>query len=218
MIRGIVFDMDGLMFDTERLVLEAWQVAGGQAGYTVDSSLVVQTLGLNAEDTKRVFMDALGPAFDFYSVRNTRDAHVRSRIGREGVPVKPGLAALLNFLKTNGYKMTVATSSEKEKAMLYFENAGIADFFEGIVCGEMIARGKPEPDIYLKACEILGVAPCECIALEDSPAGVQSAYLAGMKPVMIPDLAVPDEATEAMLFAKLPALTHVIRLLHALGR
>jgi haloacid dehalogenase superfamily, subfamily IA, variant 3 with third motif having DD or ED/haloacid dehalogenase superfamily, subfamily IA, variant 1 with third motif having Dx(3-4)D or Dx(3-4)E len=215
MIKGILFDMDGLMFDTERLDIDAWVYIGRQMGYHITAGLPIKTLGLNYKDTKSVFLDALGYTFDYDGLKKMRDMYVYNRIEQEGMPIKPGLFELLNFLKSGGYKMTVATSSEREKAIFYFQKAGIADFFGEIVCGDMILHGKPEPDIYLKACEVIDVAPDACIALEDSPAGLLSAFRAGVKPVMIPDLLEPDDRSKEIIFSKLPTLFDVIGLLEA---
>ena len=214
MIKGIIFDMDGLMFDTERLVIKAWDFAGKQMGYSITKDIVVKTLGLNTENTRRVFIEHLGNNFDFYVFRKIRVDYMTDYIDKNGIPIKTGLIELLDFLKSNHYKMTVATSTEKEKTEYYFKKANISHYFDDIVCGDMIERGKPEPDIYLKASKIIGVAPNECLALEDSPIGILSAYRAGMKPVMIPDLVKPNEETNKILYAKLPTLFDVIELLN----
>lgn len=214
MIKGIIFDMDGLMFDTERLVIKAWDFAGKQMGYSITKDIVIKTLGLNTENTRRVFIEHLGNNFDFYVFRKIRVDYMTDYIDKHGIPIKTGLIELLDFLKSNHYKMTVATSTEKEKTEYYFKKANISYYFDDIVCGDMIERGKPEPDIYLKASKIIGVAPNECLALEDSPIGILSAYRAGMKPVMIPDLVKPNEETNKILYAKLPTLFDVIELLN----
>ncbi|HZK70609.1 MAG TPA: HAD family phosphatase [Clostridia bacterium] len=214
MIKGIIFDMDGLMFDTERLVIKAWDFAGKQMGYSITKDIVIKTLGLNTENTRRVFIEHLGNNFDFYVIRKIRVDYMTDYIDKNGIPIKTGLIELLDFLKSNHYKMTVATSTEKEKTEYYFKKANISYYFDDIVCGDMIERGKPEPDIYLKASKIIGVAPNECLALEDSPIGILSAYRAGMKPVMIPDLVMPNEETNKLLYAKLPTLFDVIELLN----
>jgi len=214
MIRGIVFDMDGLMFDTERLVIKAWNFAGKQKGYNITEDIVVRTLGLNAENTRHIFLEQLGNDFDYDAIRRVRIDYVTDYIEKNGIPIKTGLTELLDFLKSNHYKMTVATSTDKEKAKYYFQKANISNYFDEIVCGDMIERGKPEPDIYLKASEIIGVSPDECIALEDSIMGILSAYRAGMKPVMIPDIVKPNGEISKILYANLPTLLDVIKLLN----
>lgn len=213
MIKAVVFDMDGVMFDTERLVIDAWGHAGKQMGLNITKDFVIKTCGLNIEDTRQAFLGCFGNDFDFYACRRIRIEYMTRYIADNGIPVKPGLIELLDFLQTNHYRMTIATSTEKEKVEYYLRMANISSFFSRIVCGDMIERGKPEPDIYLKAVEVLGVSPGNCIALEDSPAGILSAYSAGTKPVMIPDLVEPDEQINKMLFARLPTLLNVIDLL-----
>ncbi|HVI42947.1 MAG TPA: HAD family phosphatase [Anaerovoracaceae bacterium] len=213
MIKGIVFDMDGLMFDTERLSAEGWAFAGKQMGLDITENIIVKALGLSIENTKRVFLNELGEAFDFSAARKIKVDYMTSYIENNGLPMKTGLIELLDYLTVNHFKITVATSTERERAQYYFDKAGISKFFDKIVCGDMIERGKPEPDIYLTASGIIGVDPYECLALEDSPMGILSAYRAGMKPVMIPDLLQPDEGTNRLLYARLPTLLDVIELL-----
>lgn len=213
MIKGIVFDMDGLMFDTERLAADAWVLAGKQIGLAITEEMAVKTLGLNRADTDRVLRDELGGVADLSGTREIRGDYITSHIKNNGIPIKTGLIELLDYLTGNDYKITVATSSDREVARYYFEQARISGYFNEIVCGDMIERGKPEPDIYLRAIEILGVNPNECLALEDSPMGILSAYRAGMNPVMIPDLLQPDQETTSLLYAKLPTLLDVIELL-----
>jgi len=219
MIHGVVFDMDGLMFDTERLALESWRFAGAQAGYDFSEAVIVETVGLDVANTKRVFLERLGADLDFDNLRKIRFQYVKDFIQRNGVPLKPGLFELLEYLKRNHYKATVATSTEAVHARYYLEKAGVIGYFAGIVCGDAVGRGKPAPDIYQAAAGILGLVPGECLALEDSPSGVLSACRAGMKPVMIPDLVRPDEATQKLLYAQVPSLSDVIALLEqAAGR
>lgn len=213
MIKGIVFDMDGLMFDTERLAKEAWTHAGTVLGLDITQEMVIKTLGLNTNDTDRVLMEELGEVFDIMAARKIRTEYVVRSIEENGIPMKSGLPELLEYLKENNYKITVATSSEHEVARYNFRRAGISDFFDQIVCGDMIEQGKPAPDIYLRASEIIGIPPEECLALEDSPIGILAAHRAGLKPVMIPDLKEPDAETTKLLYAKLATLHDVIQLL-----
>jgi len=213
MIKGIAFDMDGLMFDTERLAVEGWVFAGKQMGLNISKDIIIKTLGLNIEDTKRILFNNLGEAFDFSAARKIRVDYVTSYVENNGIPIKTGLIELLDYLYSNHFKITVATSTERERAQYYINKAGISKYFNKFICGDMIKRGKPEPDIYLRASEIIGVNPYECLALEDSPLGILSAYKAGMKPVMIPDLLQPNDETNSLLYAKLPSLFDVIELL-----
>ncbi len=139
-------------------------------------------------------------------------ATMRDDIEKKGMPVKKGLFELLVFLRERSIKFTIATSSARKNGY-FLQKAGIAEYFGEIVTGDMISRGKPDPDIYLKACELIGMNPGDCIALEDSLMGIQSAHRAGLKPVMIPDLVPPDAETEKRLFARAGSLLEVIDLL-----
>lgn len=217
MIRGIAFDMDGLMFDTEWLAMQAWLAAGEQMGLPVSAELVLKTMGIDENGTKTLLVDHLGPDFDYPLLRRLRLEYVGRHIRDSGMPVKPGLIELLAYLKGNGYRMTMATSTQSALARRYLADAQIDVYFADIVCGDMVEHGKPAPDIYLKAAAVMGIAPAECIALEDSPTGILSAWRAGLKPVMIPDLVEPDEETSQRLYAKLVSLSEVIPLLERMN-
>lgn len=213
MIRGIVFDMDGLMFDTERLAQQGWSYAGAQLGLDIPSELIRSIVGLDAEGSKRVFLDALDLNLDFAAFRKMRLDYVKDYIEERGVPQKSGLVELLEYLRRHQYRIVVATSTESARTNYYLKKTGLEHFFDAIVCGDAVVTRKPAPDIYLKACETIFTTPDECIALEDSPVGIVAAHRAGMKPVMIPDLIQPDEETKKLLFAQLSSLVDVIDLL-----
>ncbi len=213
MIKAVVFDMDGLMFDTERLVRIAWDHAGRQMGYDIPSDLFSLTAGMDIPNTRRIFVQRLGGDFDFFACRKLRVDYMMQYILDHGLPVKRGLYELLDFLKGNGYDMAIASSTEADKVEFNLAKAGVSHYFSHLVCGGMVPRGKPAPDIYLKAVELLGLEPGECIALEDAPAGILSAYRAGLRPVMVPDLVEPDEATDRILYAKVSSLSDVVGLL-----
>lgn len=213
MIKAVIFDMDGLMFDTERLAIEAWSHAGKKLGYDLKEELVYKTLGLDVKSTRRVFAECVGDGIDFEACMRLGGEYITQYVADNGMPLKKGLIELLNHLRSHQYRITMATSTVKVNAERYLRAANVIHYFDEIACGDMIKRGKPEPDIYLKAIEITGMAPEECMALEDAPAGILSAYRAGAKPVMIPDLTQPDEETSKLLYAKLPSLLEVIDLL-----
>jgi len=218
MIKGIVFDMDGLMFDTERLSVDAWVRAGAEAGYAVSEALVAGTVGLDIKHTKRIFAERFGEDFDFDALRSVKLGYVDDFIEKHGMPVKPGLHELLRYLRSNRYKIALATSTAAARVAYYFEKTGLSEFFDGVVCGDSVQNGKPAPDIFLKAGELLGLPPAACLVLEDSPAGILAAHRAGMKPVLIPDLAEPDEEIRRLSFAQLPSLADVIPLLERCAR
>lgn len=213
MIKAVIFDMDGIMFDTEYLAVPAWCQAGKQLGYPITEKIVYETFGMNRENTKKVLQEYFGENFDFDEAARLRTEYETKFIEKNGVPIKKGLLELLIYLKQNQYLFTVATSSREKRAKRLFELAGISHFFETFVCGDMIKKGKPAPDIYCKACELLKVKPENSIVLEDSYAGITAAFCAGIKTVMIPDMVQWNESIEKMLYAKLDSLLDVIPLL-----
>lgn len=209
MIKGVVFDMDGLMFDSERLINLGWHFAGEQSGFRISDEVIYKTLGIDLENTKRVFLEEMGTDFDYEWHDQARVLFMEDYVEKNGVPFKPGLMELLAYLKARDYKMAVATSTPEVQARYLLQKAGVLPYFIDIVCGDMIEHGKPEPEIYLKACGAIGMAPVDCMALEDSPAGILAAYRAGMTPVMIPDLMGPDEATAKIHAVRLETLFDV---------
>lgn len=189
----VIFDMDGLMFDTERIFIEAWDYAGEKMGIGKAGFMILKTLGMNIEKSNEVWREEFGDRYDpaelwKYTEQYLSDFHKKSR-----VPVKKGLYELLDYLKSNDVKMAVASSTSKWKVERNLQEAEVSHYFEGIVCGDMIEKSKPDPEIYLKACELLGAEPGDTYALEDSKSGLLSAYRAGCKPIMVPDLWQPDE-------------------------
>jgi len=188
-----IFDMDGLMFDTEQLDLRMWQEAAAAYGYELQKALILESVGRTREDTETLFMQAMGPDFDYHGVRNLRIQRKFELFRKEGVPVKNGLFKLLDTLDSLGMKKAVATSTERSQAERMLILANVFSRFDAVVCGDEIARGKPEPDIFLKAAEKIGTDPEQCIVLEDSFSGIRAAAAAGMDAVMIPDILQPTD-------------------------
>lgn len=213
MIKAVVFDMDGLMFDTERLTIKAWDYAGEKLGLGKMGHMVYKTLGMNVESSRKIFIEEYGDKIIEEDLGAYSREFFDKYFNEYGIPLKHGLMELLNYLKENKYKIAVATSSNKETALKHFKRAKILDYFDVIVCGDMIKNSKPAPDIYLKASELLGCHPVECLALEDSPNGICSAFSAGLIPVMIPDLIEPENEIIGMLHSRLVNLNEVITLL-----
>ncbi|MGM9521116.1 MAG: HAD family hydrolase [Oscillospiraceae bacterium] len=216
MINGAVFDMDGLMFDTEAVSTRCWQEAGRRIGVDIPPSLSLRTNGLDAEHCRPIFEEAFGKSFDYYAARALRQELEREYVESFGVPLKAGLFELLDFLRSENVAMAVASSSSEEKVTHYLKLTGTDKYFRTVINGGMVKRGKPDPEIFLTACAALGIPPRECIALEDSPAGIRSAASAGLLAVMIPDLVPPTEKENRLAFAILPSLIDVIGLVKSL--
>ena len=206
MIKGVVFDMDGLMFDTERLSARCWHEAGLRMGYQVPLDLPPRTNGLDAAHSRPIFLETMGEDFDYYGVRSLRLELEREYTEKNKVPVKPGLFELLEYLREKDIPAAVASSSDRPKLDRYLKGSGAMDYLTATVDGSMVANGKPDPEIFLKACALLKLDPKECLGLEDSPAGVRSSTSAGLITVMIPDIIKPTREEERLAAAILPSL------------
>lgn len=215
-IKGIIFDMDGLMIDTEKYLVKFWIQAALEFGYDMKREHVLEIRSLAGKYAIPKLQNIFGKDFSYPDIRKRRAELMNNFIEKNGVEKKYGLDLLLEYLKKNGYKIAVATATEKERAEYYLKSINVYHYFDTIVCGSMIENGKPEPDIYLKACDEIGLEPKECIALEDSPNGILSAYRAGCNPIMIPDLSEPDEETLKLLYSKADNLEKVIEILENL--
>lgn len=182
----MVFDMDGILFDTERISCECWKEAGESLQLGDISEGIAGCVGLNRNDTN-VFMHKLyGEDFPLEEFLSLARRKAGQKIAEEGLPLKEGVREILDYLTRKGYLVGLASSTAKETVMGHLERTGLAHYFKVVVTGDMVEHSKPEPDIYLKACEELGAEPAEAMAVEDSPNGIRSAYRAGMKPVMVP--------------------------------
>lgn len=201
MIKGAVFDMDGLMFDTERLVYQIWQRTMKENGYTYSFDIYKRTIGKRTAEVKIFYKDLYGEDFDYKSIREKANVYFYEYIEKEGVPLKKGLINILKYLKSKGIKISLATSTSSKTAMDLLERAKVTDYFDKFVCGNMVKNGKPHPETFLKSAKELSLKPEECLAFEDSINGIKSAYNANMKPVMIPDLLQPTEEIKPMIFA-----------------
>lgn len=213
MVKAVIFDMDGLMIDTEKLLLRYWLEAAHFYGYAMKKDHVLGIRSLAAKYAVPKLKAELGEEFDYYKVRTLRIQLMNQHIDAYGVEEKPGLGVLLDYLKEHGYLTAVATATDMERTKRYLGSIDKLRYFDEVVCAPMVANGKPAPDIYLEAAARLHTEPSECMALEDSPNGILSAYRAGMYPVMVPDLSEPDEGTEKLLYRCVRDLSQVIGLL-----
>ena len=210
MIRGVIFDMDGLMTDTERLFLAHWCQVMTQHGYPKHPEIVQHCAGLNYRDSMKYVQEKLGQDFDYNKILKEASVLSLDYCRTHGVPVKPGLYCLLDFLDLQDIPYVVATSSRSEEARNRLERIGVWERLKGIVTGDMVSMEKPDPEMYLLACRQLSLHPEQCMVLEDSCYGIEAAYRAGCIPVMIPDLQVPDKDTASMIFAQAERLDLVI--------
>lgn len=206
---NFIFDMDGLMFDTERVFIKAWDYAGEKIGIGKAGYMVYKTLGMNIVSAYNIWKDEFGSAYNQEDLRKHTKDYLQKYYNENKLPVKHGLYVLLEYLQKINCKMVVASSSPRSEVERHLKNTGVSDYFIDIICGDMVEKSKPSPEIYLKACEKLKAPPEDCFALEDSKNGILSAYSAGCKPIMIPDLWQPDEETSKIITAKYDNLEQV---------
>ncbi len=208
----ILFDMDGTLFDTEKHYQWAWRKAIADAGYELDASEVLKLRSLGAPYNVAQFQEWFGEDVDYHAIRQERMNLMKNMLTNE-IPVKPQVPQTLEKLRQMGYSMAVVTATGQEQAVSNLKLAGLLTFFDRVISASMVKRGKPAPDVYLHACEVLEVQPENCYAVEDSPNGVMSAHAAGCRTIMIPDLTQPDAELSRLLYRKLDSFEELINIL-----
>lgn len=216
MIEAVLFDMDGLIFDTERMYHDAWLELGRERGLAMTEEIVTGMRGRNRQGCTELCRQAFGPKFDFMELREACVARMEAEIAQKGVPKRPGLDELLAELKGRGIPAVLATSTSRATALRYLALAGVSSFFAGAVCGDEVENGKPAPDIFLRAAALAGAPPARCMVLEDSPNGLRAGAAAGCRAVMVPDLDPVTPELQALAAAVIPTLREAIPLLGAL--
>jgi len=214
----VIFDMDGVMIDTEPASKQGWITALEKYGLDLDEGLFIQMQGRNIQTTRQIMMQYFGEAFDFDGVLKRRSLYMEEYIAKEGLKTKPGLQQMLDKLDELSIKKCIATSTERESMERKLGDLGLMDRFDGFVTGDMVKEGKPNPAIFLEAAKMMGVKPENCIVLEDSLSGIGAAYSAGMRPIMIPDLTEPDLAARSRIFAKCKTLSEAALLTEGLAK
>ena len=213
---AVIFDMDGLMLDTEPLAARAWGAAAAALGVDFDMSLAQAMIGRNFADCS-VMLRARYPApYPVDAMLGSWHAAYDAIVAREGLVRKPGLDELLEWLEANAIPCAVATSTRGERARRKLEHTGLLTRFHAVVGGDEVARGKPAPDIYVEAARRLSTEVRLCVALEDSEPGIRAALAAGMSAIMVPDLHPPSPELVALDVAVVPSLHDVLRRLAAL--
>ena len=209
-IKGAIFDMDGLMIDTEQHYLKFWMLAAKDYGYDMKPEHVYAIRSMARKYSIPKLKSFFGEDCPTEDIRAHRTELMREYIKENGIEVKKGLFTLLDYLRDRGIKMAVATATPSNRTEEYLHTIGAYDYFSAMVCGDMITNGKPAPDIYMTAAKELGLPPQVCAAFEDSPNGIRAAHDAGCHAIMIPDMTQPDEETKPLLSAVYESLDQAI--------
>jgi HAD superfamily hydrolase (TIGR01509 family) len=216
-IDAVIFDMDGLLLDSERLYRDAMRAACVDRGLVLADELFQRMVGSSWAVTKQLLRDTYGADFPADEFQHESHGHY-DRLGAAGTPQRPGVANILAHLRDAGIPRAVATSTGTARARAKLDQAGILHLFDVLVGADDVSRHKPDPAPYLLAAARLGARPAHCVALEDSHNGVRAAAAAGMATIMVPDMLPPTEETDRLCVATLESLDHVVEFLIAAGR
>ena len=208
-IHPVIFDMDGVIFDSERLLLDCWKVVADRYGIEGIEETLALCLGVNVNVSRQIYFDRYGPDFPLDDYKVETRALFRAQCPNGHPPVKPGAEELLSWLSDRGVPLALASSTSTEIVRMELENAGLLDRFTVVIGGDQIVRGKPEPDIFLAAAEALGAEAADCYVIEDSFNGVRAAHASGAHTLMVPDIVPPDGEMEEKAEAILSSLEEV---------
>lgn len=212
-MRALIFDMDGLMFDTSAVFAKAWDYAGEKMGIGKAGYMIARAQGMSISNSKELWTEEFGSKYAEGALRALTKEFLLSYYRENAAPMKPGLLELLEHAKGLNKKLAVASSAPEWEVEKHLKDAGLTAYFSVIVNGSMAAASKPAPDIYIKACALLDEKPSGCMALEDSKTGVLSAYDAGCRVVMVPDIGEPDEETKGKAYRIAKDLSEVMGLI-----
>jgi HAD superfamily hydrolase (TIGR01509 family) len=205
-IDAVIFDMDGLMLDTESIYKYAWQKAAAECGYHLDDDFYFTLVGQPNPACEAALLNLFGKRFPMADFRLRWSQLWKVQVETVGIATKPGLTELLSFLQKCQIPIAVATSSDRDYTALSLRVSRLEAYFHTIITGDQVVQGKPEPDIYLEAARRLDIEPARCIALEDSNAGVLAASAAGMITIMVPDLKPPSPQAQRAAFCVVSSL------------
>ena len=213
MVDAVLFDLDGTLTDTEKYYQIAWPAAFKHFGLEATPEMVLELRSLSRPFAAVKIREWFGEECSYDEIRNYRKNITDAMFEDNDIPLKPGAVELLSWLREKGITMALVTAQHIGRAGKNLEKAGLAPYFSRIIAADMVELGKPAPDIYRYACRELGVRPERTIAVEDSPNGIRSAYGAGCRAVMVPDLTEPDGELMKMLYARADTLTDIKKLL-----
>lgn len=211
--KAVVFDMDGVIFDSERAVMQCWKEVASRHNIPDIEKAILACTGTTMVRTREIMLNLYGADFPYDEYARESSAIFHSRYDGGRLPMKPGVKELLTFLKKHDKKIALASSTRHQVVTDELRDADIIEYFDRIICGDMVNRSKPAPDIFLKACEALNISPSDSYAIEDSYNGIRAAHAGGLHPIMVPDLLPADEEMQSLAEIVLPSLTSVMEYL-----
>ena len=191
--KAVIFDMDGVIFDTEKVYLDIWIEVFEKYGYKMTKELYVNVMGTGRKNVIKTFLENFGDDLPIEKMYEEKDNQLFYIIENQGIPLKEGVKELFSMLKEKDYKIALATSAKRERVEKQIKDKWLKESFDAIVCGDDVEKGKPSPDIFLKAAKEIDVEPENCFVVEDSPAGIKAAFSGGMKGIHVEDLKAADE-------------------------
>lgn len=218
MVSGIIFDMDGVLIDSERQSNEGWLWAAGQLGVDIPMWLIDSFKGAPAELCCKFFDDYYKGVIDYWEAKELRTQHVYKIRETEGIPVKKGVKDIFEYIRNNGLKCAVATSTRRESAEKTLHEIEVWDYLDAVVYGDEVEHGKPEPDIFLRAAKAIGISPSEAVVVEDSINGIKAGYAAGMRVVHIPDTIAIDDDIRKLTYMVCDDLNGLIDVVESINK
>lgn len=210
-VKCLIFDMDGLMFDSEVIAEKAYKKAAKEFGYEISNDIYYQLLGRSRTDAYIIMKEIMGAEYPATEINKLAHEFKDAHIQEHGLPTKKGLMELLTYVKQKGILMAVASSSDKSVIEWYLTLAGIDSYFDYIISGDQVAHSKPNPEIFLNVCHHLKVKPEESLVLEDSKSGIMAAVNGNIPVICIPDILDHEEEIKKLTYKTLPDLNAVIK-------
>lgn len=213
-IKGVLFDMDGVILDSEKLYTRFWKEASAALGFHMTHEMALGMRSLNPQLATIRIKEYFGEEAEYLEIREKRIELMNVYVEAHGIELKPGVCEILQYLKSKGIKAAIASASPLDLIQKYLSEKGVIDYFDALVSARMVEHGKPEPDVYLYAAAKLDLAPEMCLVVEDSPTGLLAGNRAGCVPIMVPDQDLPDEKVKSTAFAVVENLATIQALFH----
>lgn len=210
--KAVIFDMDGVLHDSESICDKTWEIAAKEYNLPDSSEIIAECRGCNKTDSIQIIKKHFGQDFPAKKFLERTSELFKEIEFTKGIDLMPYVKEALDYLKPK-YRLALASSTRQESASRQLKGTGIYDYFETLTYGDMVEHSKPDPEIYLMACKSIGLKPEECVAIEDSPNGIRSAYAAGLSVIMVPDRIQPTAEIEKMCMKIIPSLGEIKNIL-----